>query len=400
MTIGLLYSYDLLDMSIPERIIEVGSSPCGFLLFDRQVQYHKAWLAFRQTPEVQALKEQTTVLKKQLTALPEQRTPRNEEFLPQLTQLRATLDQARASAKQAKIEYEDQRSLRAKLYRVARVIAPSLAEYVIPYETTQLEVIRTRDQRKAREAEFKTVRRVLEQEEASLKRQLTSVEASIQETQNRWLFSSPERALLYALTNLAHDSAARNRFLIQFAQSSGVAIPDVQRQYIELAAKAAPSLYTESVIEVQKPFVQAVRIQEDPKPAYNYRERYDNSFGETAGLPEDNSGRKKIILKVDATPIALDELSERQLDKIISDSRTPLSRDQIKQIIEALSSSDHPLAEYQRHPQTVKMGEFKGFHVLKRGRQGRVLFKYINGEVHIRFGDYYKVYADGKKWDG
>lgn len=401
----------VIEGSINGEVLYSASSPSiqegipgGFLLFDRQVQHHKDWLNFRQSPEIQALEEHTRTVLVQLAELPRQVGKNDQELLAQSLQLRIDLDQAITYAKHAKTVYENPKSLRAKLYKITRSIAPSLAEHVIPYETTQSKLKTIKDQRKAIETECKAVQRESEKEQASLEMQLTSAEVSIQEAQNKWLFSSPERALFYALTNLAQDSKARDRFLIQFSQSSKQSISDIQREYIELAAKAAPSLYPEFAAKKQIFLAPEITLfSSDPREDYQpiYSKGWQRNYvGETVSSPEENPNKKEVVLMITDTPMALDGLSEKQLDKIIDESGTPLSSDQIKQIIEALSSTLNPLAEYQRYPQTVQDGEFKGFHVLKRGRQGRVLFKYRNGKVCIRFGDYYRVYADGKKWKG
>lgn len=310
------------------------------------------------------------------------------------------MDQARVVARQAQVVYEDPKSLRGKLYRVARVVVPPLAEKIIPYEITQSEVKEIREQKKSVNRERKAVKGTLEQELTALSRQKALVEAQVQELNHEFLFSSPERALFYALTNLSQDTEARNRFLVQFAQNTNANVGEVQRQYIQLAAKAAPSLHPEAIQMADSASPEQISGTDVSAElqASTYHFEYRPTL--SGDSQTENTPKRQVLIDINGYSEALDHLTEAELAEIIRKSGTPLTSDQLKDIMGSLADSENPLGEYQRHPHTVQTGDYKGYHVVKRGRKGRVVFKYVDGALHVRFGDYYKVYADGKKWRG
>lgn len=405
------------ERSIDSRLSSLDSIPHstrgggenGFLLFDRQAKHHQAWITFKQSPENLALENQIRQMDIQSLDISQQAQLRDQQLLEQVLALRTSLEQTRLAARQTKEAFESG-SIRAKVYRITKRVAPSLAERIIPYDTAQAEFKFISEQKKAVEAERKSTKSQVEQEQAKLGIQKRSKASRLEKLGQVWLFSTSERTLYYALTNLAQDAQRRNRFLLQYSQSVGLNIGEVQRQYIELAAKAAPSLYPGIVLNGHNSSAQ-VEVRLDPEhvdshsgqehqSTFDYRKSQKETSLECTGSTEDNPSKKKVILMITDTPLALAELSEVQLNELISESGTPIAPDQIKIIIERLSETSDPLGEYKRYPQTVQTGEFKGFHIIKRGKKGRLIFKYRNGEVYIRFGDYYEVYEDGKRWQG
>lgn len=374
--------------------------PTGYLLFDTQVQHYREWLAFGDSPTVRGLNEQIGSLSEQLAITEEQARLDDRRLQSQTDRLQSRLDDAFESARQARRQYADSRSLRSIAYRVVRLFNPVAAEGIIAYQTSQSDVRLAREEKRALVDEHKLAKERAEQEQISLKRHRYVEEVKLQDFTQSWLFGNEDRALFYAITNMGREKQAVDNFLLQYSLYTKEGSYQVRQNYIDLVVRLTPSLHWEATLKAGKPI--SVSSEEGAgKLDFNYRDWITISPTKKSGDPdaEDGNHGRKVILNVTDSPIELDGIPDEEFDRLVRKSGTPLTTEETRGIIQMLSLAD-PLREYQRYPHTVQRGDFKGFHVLKQGAKIRVLFKYGNGSVHVRFGDYYKVYGDGFKWQG
>lgn len=379
----------------------------GFLLFDKQVQSYRAWLVFKQNPGIQFLESEKDRIREQLLQIPGEVREKEKEFSKRLGQIQPSLDEARVFTRQATI-LKNSRSFIGKLYRVVNKFVPSIAEQIIPYESPRRKLQIILDKKREIEEEGKKFKIEKALEQTSLARRKVEFESAFEELSQNWLFYKPERVLFYSLTHLPHNPEARKKLLLQYCRYSGTDIDEIQMQYNELAAKAVPSTQKDSYLTADRdsnpyaPNVEDINDNGVYQPAFDYRSLINLVPSEEYVLlhSQEIPEQKKIILEVTEASVNLGDISEIEFDKMISESGTPITTCHVREIIQTLASTSNPLEEYKRYPNTVQTGIYKGYHIFKQGKKGRILFKYKSTELHVRFGDYYKVYADGRRWRG
>lgn len=383
----------------------------GYLFFDRKAKEYKAWVAFRQSPQYQNLETQIEQLGLKSSDIAQMASVRNQLLSEEAERLGVALEHAKLNARQTVSAFRE-RSIGSRLYRLTAKVAQGLAEKIIPIVSAHEDVQRIGRERTAVATEIHLVRQEGTHKQATIEAERRSAQENLAVLKENWLFATSERALFYALTNLGQDSQARNRFLLQYSQFTGQDFAEVQKQYQALADKSRSSSEVVARSDGQVP-ISAVEITQDivetdindpaddNEGSFDFRQWQEfRKSNNTQSNEIGNHSKKKVILRNSDIPVALDAISEEELNKRITASGTPIPQDQLKVIIAELSETADPLAQYQRHPKTVRTGDYKGFYVIEKGKKGRVLFKYVNGEVHIRFGGYFEVYADGKKWQG
>ena len=300
------------------------------------------------------------------------------------------------------------KSIKAKFYRAVRFFSPAMADRVIPYHSSVKRIAEIKKAKRSIEKQRRETLRHSEQNQNNLNREKVNIEAQLQRHANNWLFSNPRKVLLHALTYLSHDADFRNFLFHQYSKHSGMDDDEIKNAYGRLEVKTMPSKHpyqqltavleaaydTEISTETAGGFKRWVMV----KPNARLQVPFEN--GATEGTQNRNGYKRKVIIHFNENSTALlGEISPERFVDLIRKSRTPLSADQIIEIAKSLSNTNNPVAEYQRYPFVVTgLGsEFKGFHVLKRGSKGRVLFKYTDDYLHIRVGGYYEVYGDHRR---
>lgn len=98
-------------------------------------------------------------------------------------------------------------------------------------------------------------------------------------------------------------------------------------------------------------------------------------------------------------PIDLDRPEAiKRLFKLIDDSRSDVSAETVLEKIHQLQATP-PIDNYDHHKKIVRGGFFDGFRELRVGDKGRILFRFIDGELHIRTGPHKTIFGDQKKGD-
>lgn len=378
----------------------------GYILFDSLVQYYKSWFTFRQSDQYQHLESQSQKLADEILQI----SPRFQILVQPLAtetqQLSAVFKEALDAQGQA-IDLYRGRNFRSLLYGLTSIFSLSLAERIIPYVTSQVNFSLARENLKKREAEINALGRDFGLEHLSLKTQKLNIESKLRGLERAWVFESLERTLYYALTTLAHKPQARDDLFMECAKRLGVEVQNIRQDYTHIAVRTRPDLSTGELAvnaaDSNSEGSQDQTLLEELDPiAYDYMNGYQHQESSDTHTDEASNyvPKRKILIDVNGKPVLLDELNEEDFEDLVKKSGSPLSIDQIIEIIGYLSDTRDAIKEYQRYPFTVQLGEYKGFHVVKKGRKGRILFKFYDGTLHIRFGDYYKVYADTHKWKG
>ena len=394
--------------SITTQTSERPDFPEGFLLFDMQAIQLKEWKALNQSPEITGLNKQFEQLSIKSQELPAQASLINQKLLNQSSALNRDLIQAREKARGIKITTRNPKRLKAKLYRIVKFFSSTLADQIIPYQSAVRKVVEVRNAKRNVEQQRREINRVTAQNHTAIDREKVGIDAEVQGLLNNWLFSNPKRILLHALTYLNHDTETRNLFFSQYSQHAGVDFNDIREAYNQLAAKAMPSTNASRQLEatLQEAYTQQIsdEVSEGFKSAVFTKPKVEFQIppkdnGHQGDYEKTNQLNRKVIIHVSKnSAVNLEDIPEGEFDDIVRKSNTPLSPQQITEIIEHLACTDEPLKEYQRYPFVVKEGsEFKGYHVLKKGSMGRVLFKFSEDNLFIRFGGYFQVYAHSTK---
>lgn len=379
----------------------------GYLLFDKLAGYYKSWFAFKQNPNYQDLKQQSQKLADEWHQIPFKVQTLEQPLVGEAQQLFPQFKQALYEQGQA-VDLYRRRNIRSFLYNLSSIFSLSLAEKIIPYVKSQVDFRLTRALLQEKEAEISDVRRDGGLELLSLKTQKLTIDSKLRILEREWVLSSRDRTLFYALINLTHQSEARDALFMEGAKRLGIDVLDVRQSYTQIVSRARPYLSTDEVASNKADMESAEDGQdeiglEELEPiakGYMNNHRHQESVDTCTDEALKQVPKRKILIDINGKPIFFDELSEGDFEDIVRKSGTPLSVDQIKEIAGNLSDTQDPLKEYQRYPFTVQLGEYKGFHVVKKGKKGRVLFKFYDDTLHVRFGDYYKVYADTHKWKG
>lgn len=376
-----------------------GENPVkGFLLFDRQVGLVKDWVGFRQSPKYQTLEGEARLLTDQASQVNQQVDSRVQQLSQEASSLKNSLEQAKLEARKAASDY-NKRSLKAGFYRVASIISPDLAERIIPYKTAQARASALGREIRNVKKETESNKRKAEREQETLEIKRRSMEDRLPEVELERFFHSKERVLLHALTYLSQNQEARNRFFLEYAKRSQANIGEIEKQYADLAQRAAPSLYRNPA-EIDTGRSIDLGAKEDQVLADFSKKEKSTKWGQNQQCVADFSGteeakpRRRVIIYVGKKKYDLDSISEKELDKLIARSGTPITPDDIKGLIEILSTSSSVLDIHQRYSSRVKTGRFEGWHVFKQGKMGRIPFNYKSEIVNIRLGGYFQVYDD------
>ncbi|KKU02615.1 MAG: hypothetical protein UX99_C0007G0029 [Candidatus Amesbacteria bacterium GW2011_GWB1_47_26] len=114
--------------------------------------------------------------------------------------------------------------------------------------------------------------------------------------------------------------------------------------------------------------------------------------------PQANIGpqRRRIVVEKVASSLNLDGLDDEKLLKEIKKSKSEIPEEEILEIIGKLQT-DPRVDLIGRRKKIVRGGPFKGYHEVRRGKAGRVLF-WIDEEnvLHVRIGNHDTVYTTGK----
>lgn len=384
----------------PSNPLKAEQFPDGFLLFDEQVKTHKEYLTIIKTHPIQNLVSRIELLSRSTQSIPEQAILKDQIFQAQEVTLNSELANARRKARNTKKFALESTSVRAKLYRAINFFSWKLAEKIVPVKRT----LRNADKINNKRSEIINGRKRERQDDAHTQIELTlqrqALRSELDSVVNSWLFENPQRALLYALTNLNNDKNGREAYLLQYAKHAGMDIDDLRKTYHALEAKAFPSRYAQHLEPLVK---QAYDQQINPQSADNFMSavftRPNIEFRIPAKTEENETTpqirKRRVLLHISKNvSVSLSDIAEEEFKNIVKKSNASLSYDQIVSFIDYLSSTQNPLEVYQRYPHTVKeASQYNGYHVAKRGRMGRFLFKYSDNYLNVRFGHYFDVYG-------
>lgn len=88
--------------------------------------------------------------------------------------------------------------------------------------------------------------------------------------------------------------------------------------------------------------------------------------------------------------------NDEELRRLLGKAKSELSPDVVLDIVEQLRTQP-PLDLFERHKKRVRGGPFKGYHEVRRGKTGRILFSIDeDGALHVRFGTHDEIYGTGK----